>query len=146
MLESIPYTYLLTAHVGAFTWSVIGILAADSQAVRWLLGWTSTLSGSYLTFWHRWVWVGLVVSLVSGFSMFWPLRDYLLGDPTFLFKVSLVLVLILNALFIGSHMRVATTQPFRALPVGEKRTLVVSGAVSTVCWMSIAVLGVLLPL
>jgi hypothetical protein len=146
MFEMIPYQIVLTMHIGAFAWSVVGIIAADSQGLRWLLGWRERIAVSYVHFWHRWVWVGISVSMVSGFYMFWPVREYLLTQPTFLLKVALVLMLFLNALFIGKHMLLATTQPFAALAPQQRRTLLVSGAVSTLGWVSVATLGFLLPL
>lgn len=146
MFDAIPYQLVLGSHIGAFVWSVCGIVAADSQGARWLLGWRDTLNARYLHFWHRWVWVGIAVSVASGFYMFWPVREYLITQPTFLLKVSLVLVLCLNALFIGKHMLVAATQPFATLAWPQKRALLASGAVSTLCWMSVATLGFLLPL
>lgn len=146
MFDILPYQVVLGTHLAAFGWSVVGVLAADSQGVRWLLGWKDTLSASAMHFWHRWVWVGISVSVLSGLYMFWPVREYLLSQPTFLLKVSFVLVLCLNALFIGKHMLVATTERFSALPAAAKRTLLISGGVSSVSWVTIATLGFLLPL
>src|SRR6056297_2510885 len=146
MFDILPYQFVLLTHITAFVWSVVGIIAADSQGLRWLLGWRMTLTARYLHFWHRWVWVGIAVSALSGLYMFWPVREYLLTQPTFLIKVSLVLVLCLNALFIGKHMLVATTQSFASLSPARKRALIVSGAVSTICWVSVPTLGLLLPL
>jgi hypothetical protein len=146
MFDVLPYQFVLLTHIGAFVWSVIGIVTADSQGARWLLGWRTTLNARSLHFWHRWVWVGIAVSVLSGFYMFWPVREYLLTQPTFLLKVSLVLVLCLNALFIGKHMQLATQQAFAGLTPATKRALCISGGVSTLCWISVATLGVLLPL
>jgi len=146
MFEHIPSTYLLSVHIAAFAWSVVGIIAADTQGVRWLLGWVPMLRVSYVRFWHRWVWCGLLVSIVSGFLMFWPVREYLLTQPTFLLKITLVLVLCLNALFIGTHMVVATQQPFSSLSSSQRRALLVSGVVSLLGWISVAALGFLSPL
>lgn len=146
MLGIIPYGVLLGIHIGAFLWSVSGIIVADSQGLRWLLGFKQTLSARFLSFWHRFVWVGISTSIVTGFMLFWPMREFLLEDPAFLVKVSLVVMLVINAWFIGSHMTIATTQPFAEVPRRQKVFLLISGAVSVCGWVGVYICAQFLPI
>lgn len=87
-----------------------------------------------MSFFHTAVWTGLAITLCAGLLMFSTYSAYLLSLPAFRIKMILIVMLIINAIFIGQHMRKATEQTFVSLPKTEKISLVVSGMISTTGW------------
>jgi len=55
-----------------------------------------------------------------------------------------VLILIINAFFIGRHMHLSFEKRFKELTTTEKQSLMFSGILSTVCWISVFILGKML--
>lgn len=137
MFELIPYNLVLLVHITAFFVNISAVIIADVHAAGWVLGKLSTLPTRRMCFLHRFVQVGLVVSIASGFYMFYPLRDYLLTVPAFYVKIAFVLALLINAGVIGKHLHIATSRTFAEVTGKERRLLIISGAVSTISWVGV---------
>lgn len=126
---------LLTIHVTSVIITLFFVVVADLHGLAWILGKLKTLPEKRMAVLHGIVWVGLITTIVAGFLMFTTYSEYLLSLPAFRIKMLLVGMLVLNALFIGKHLRIATETSFAGIPAKEKVILLVSGAVSTVGWI-----------
>lgn len=129
------YEIILTVHI-ATAISLIGIvLYADHLGLRWVRGKHEVLPAPRLKKLHQIIYCGLLLMIITGGYMFWPLREYLLTTPAFLIKMGLVLTLIINSVVIGRFMHIATQTPFAMLPSSQRIPLYVSGAVSALAWL-----------
>lgn len=134
---------LTTLHIAAFGF-VLGVtVVADKEAIAWVRGKKETLDAEKVHLYHGLVWVGLIALIVSGVMLFYPMRVYLLSQLLFVMKLLFVGILIVNGILIGKMAHVATEKPFAMLTGHEKRSLIVSGAVSILSWMCAAGLAIL---
>jgi hypothetical protein len=134
--------YLLPLHLTILGFTAVGILLADHQGFLWLSGKKPVLDKKYITKLHYWVALGLCGMIVTGFSMFWPLRDYLLNySLPFLFKMFFVALLIANSFVIGAGFKVSSTRTYASLSTKEKLPLLLSGAISGASWIAAATLA-----
>jgi len=108
---------------------------------EWIIGKRETLDEQTVRKLHRSTWIGLSGMIATGFLMFWPMREYLLGRPQFYTKMFFVLALIGNGFVIGRLQKVALTRPFTELTTREKAPLMISGAVSTLGWLGAATMA-----
>ncbi len=131
-LQTLP---LLQIHITAVFTTLTLVVAADSHGLLWILGKMQTLPEKRMRFFHYATWIGLVVIISAGASMFITYPEYLLSLTAFKFKMLFVAFLLVNAFFIGKHLHIATSQPFASLPFKEKRILLISGLVSTAGWI-----------
>jgi hypothetical protein len=138
------FIYLLPVHIGAFVVTITGVILADLYALLWVIGKFPTLQSRYLTGLHYVVGTGLLVSITSGFLMFWPLREYLVTVEAFWVKVVFVMVLIINSFVISAHMHIHTTQTFSSLSKTQRLPLFLSGATSAISWVTVFVAALLL--
>ncbi|HUO56150.1 MAG TPA: hypothetical protein VMU27_01810 [Candidatus Paceibacterota bacterium] len=122
-------------HIGSLCVAVFGIFLADKSAFAWLRGKKETLSARDIFIAHWIVAAGLCGLILSGLYLFWPLRTYLIGQPLFWLKIGFVLALIINSFYIDQLMHLALTRPYSALSKRERMTLIISGMVSTLCWI-----------
>jgi nitrate reductase gamma subunit len=129
---SIPLVYV---HVGTLFLLIPVILFADHEGFSWMRGNKETLNEKTLKILHRLVWTGLIVMITTGAIMFWPLRDYLLHNFAFYAKMVFVAVLIINSLFVGKLMLIATERSFESLSIEEKRPILISGVASSIGWI-----------
>lgn len=79
--------------------------------------------------------------IITGFLMFWPMREYLFTRPQFYAKMAFVVTLIVNGFVIGHLQDVATKKWFKELTLKEKLPLFISGGVSTLAWLGAAIGG-----
>lgn len=112
-----------------------GILLADRGAMAWLRGTRETVSAQTLFVSHWVVTVGLSGLMLSGLTLFWPERNFLLGEPVFWLKMAFVTTLVINSFFIEHLMHTAARQSFASLSTAQKIPFIVSGVVSTLCWL-----------
>lgn len=126
---------LVYVHVGTLLLLIPVILFADHEALSWIRGKKETLNEKTLKAVHRLVWTGLIVMIVTGATMFWPLRDYLLYNFAFYAKMVFVGVLIVNSLFVKKFTGIASQRSFESLSAVEKRPLLISGGISAVGWV-----------
>lgn len=90
---------------------------------------------------HIFVWIGLLGMIGTGLYMAYPALSYYLAKPAFIAKMLFVAILAINALFIGKLLSVASVRPFAELTAGEKKKLFISGALSSICWVGAATIG-----
>lgn len=127
--------FIFPVHIASLIFSVAGIFLADHQAFNWLSGKTSTLDKKILLKYHRWVFSGLSLMIITGVTLFWPMREYLLHNTIFGAKMFFVAVLVVNSFFIGKLMNIATEKPYSILSGRERFPLILSGVVSTLGWL-----------
>jgi len=131
----------LILHLTVLTFVAVTILRADHMGFEWIIGKRETLDEQTVRKLHRSTWIGLSGMIATGFLMFWPMREYLLGRPQFYTKMFFVLALIGNGFVIGRLQKVALTRPFTELTTREKAPLMISGAVSTLGWLGAATMA-----
>lgn len=132
---------ILPLHIGVLLYALWNIFHADHLGFTWMTGNIDVLEEEDIRKYHRRVWIGLVGMMVTGFIMFWPMREYLLGRWQFLLKISFVLALVANGFAIGSIQKVATKKWYKELTMREKLPILLSGAVSTVGWVGAAIMA-----
>lgn len=125
-------------HIGSLCVALFGIVLADRTAFAWLRGVRMTLNERDVARAHWVVTTGLTGLVLSGLYLFWPMRAYLLGEPVFWFKMTFVLALLVNSFFVERLMLVPAEHSFASLSRRQRLPLLVSGAVSTLCWVGAA--------
>lgn len=128
-------------HLTILCVTALVILYSDHVGFNYFRERTLTLSRSTIVWSHRLVWVGLVGMIATGIALMLPSYEYWLSLPSFYVKMAFVLTLIVNALFIGKLSHVATETPYSLLDDETRKTLLTSGALSTMCWIGAAVIG-----
>ncbi len=122
-------------HITALVFVAIVLFLADGEAFAWFRGKKPVLDGKKLRLYHRLMWTGLILMMVTGFGLFWPARGFLLGSTVFLIKMFFVGLLAINSFFIGNLMDVALLRSYASLTTREKMPLFISGAVSGISWL-----------
>ncbi len=122
-------------HISSLIFSVIGILLADHKALRWFLGKEPTLNRTILLKYHHHVLAGLSLMIITGVTLFWSMREYLLASNVFYLKMFFVSILIVNSFFIGRLMNVAVVKTYAELNFKERLPLMISGTASTLGWL-----------
>lgn len=140
------YSVFLTVHVVSFGWNIFWVLVSDTVGLLWMTGKKLLAPGHFLRMAHRFVFIGLSVSVVSGVYLFSTVSDYLLTVPAFYTKMLLVLALVINGFIIGKHISLAEATPFAEIKTAEKKKLLLSAAISTAGWMGVFVSAQLLGL
>ncbi len=133
------YETIVLIHVATFIFNIFFVVVSDFKGLLWVLGKKETLSARWMMLFHRLIWAGLTVSVLTGAYLFWGAREYLLTQPAFLFKAGMVGALIINSFSIDRHLGIATTRPFRETNKSERFELCLSGGISTVAWVSVVV-------
>ncbi len=124
--------------LGFTAWNVV---LADHLGFNWIRGKIKMLSVNEVKKYHYRVWTGLVLMIVTGFFLFWPLRELLLTRTQFYVKMAFVATLVMNSFVIGYLQNIAITKTFASLTFKEKLPLFISGSVSTLCWILTAAAG-----
>lgn len=140
------FMYVLPIHLAAFLVAAVGVILSDAQAAWWLYKGTIRLSKRRLEWLHYLVGVVLTTSIVSGALMAWPVWEFLITELSFQLKLGFVFALVVNSIFIGRHVAVASQYSFRELAVRERVPLIVSGVVSTTAWIGAVTAALFLPL
>lgn len=131
-------------HLSSLALAVGGILYADTLAFSWMRGKKDTLWRTHLLRAHYIVSAALILLILSGTYLFWPMHTYLLHQPLFYLKMSFVLALVINSFVINKIMHVSTHKTFKSLEQMERLPLFISGTVSAVCWLGAGVSALLL--
>ncbi len=135
---------LLPLHLitlGFIFWTIIH---ADHLAFNWIRGKVATLPKEKVQKYHRNTWMGLGGMILTGFLLFWPMREFLLGRPQFYAKMAFVVTLVANGFVIGHLQKIALLKSFKQLTFKEKIPLFISGGVSTLAWIGAALGGLFL--
>lgn len=135
---------VLYLHIGALGAAGLGMMYADHQAFAWLRGKKDTLLHKHLLLAHHAVAYALSAIIVTGLVLFWPMRDYLLGQPLFWLKMGFVAALVANSFAIERLMHLPTRASYKTLTHRQKLPLMVSGAVSLGSWIGAGVLALVL--
>lgn len=120
------------------------ILYSDHKAFGYFRGTHQTLSMRFITWSHRIVWVGLILIILTGVTLVLPAWEYYLSESIFYVKMGFVLTLIMNAFAIGNLSKKAHTTPYAQLTKSEQTTLLVSGGLSVIGWISAIAIGLFL--
>lgn len=134
----IPRDLIFYTHIATLCAAGCGVVIADKVGFSWFRGKVDTLSSRTLNTLHTLMGVALIGMILSGITLFWPAREYLITQASFYIKMTFVIVLILNAFVIDHLMSVATRMPFRDVSTSQKRFLMISGAVSLCAWVGAA--------
>ena len=138
--------YVLPIHLAAFVVAITAVIISDLHAGWWLLKRTVRLPRWRLQWLHHLISIVLTASVMSGVLMAWPVREFLLTELSFQIKLGFVGALIMNLVFIGRHVAVASTHTFGELGRSERIPLIVSGVVSTIAWIGTFTAAQFLPL
>jgi hypothetical protein len=132
---------LLPLHFIVLGFTAWNVVLADHMGFSWIRGKVKTLDAREVKKYHYRVWTGLVLMIVTGFFLFWPLREFLLTRTQFYVKMAFVAALVINSFVIGFLQETSITKTYASLTFKEKLPLFISGAVSTVCWILTAAAG-----
>ena len=124
----------VTIHLTILTLTVLVILYSDHMAFQYVRGTRETIDIKIATRLHYAVWVGLIGMMVTGLWMAYPALSVLITMPLFQLKMAFVLLLVCNAIFIGTLLPVSSV-PFAQLSQKQKTPLLIGGALSTVGWV-----------
>lgn len=129
------YEIILGIHITTAVLLIGGVVYADHLALAWILGKKKNLSESVLRQIHRSLYIGITVMVLTGIYLFIPSRAYLLYETAFFIKMFFVATLIINSLCIGKFLPLATKTAFQDLSTNKRFVLLLSGTVSTCCWL-----------
>lgn len=132
---------MIFVHVSAILCTAFLVVYSDEQGLKWMLGKKETLPAKQMRWLHILVSGGLVVTILSGAIMASASLEYYLSNPVFLVKMAFVGVLVVNAFFIGALLPIASTRAFSSLSSREKVPLLLSGALSGMCWVGAIACG-----
>jgi hypothetical protein len=135
---------MIAVHVTLITLTMLVVLYSDHEAFAWMRGKRLTLDATKVARLHRLVSIGLAGIILTGGYMYSQAADYYLGESTFLTKMTAVAALIINSYFIGKLGGIATTHTFASLSNKQRLPLLISGAVSTLGWLTAITCGLLL--
>lgn len=138
------YSIALTIHIITALTLIALVLYTDILGASWMHGKKEILPQKRVLILHRTIWIGIAIMIVTGVTMFYPLKDYLLYTPAFYTKMAFLGALIVNSFFIERFMHIALTRPFTSLTKKERLPLLVSGAVSTLSWIGVIASALLL--
>ena len=132
---------IVAIHLLTLGLTALVIVYSDHQGFLYFRGKKQTLSKSFLKWSHHLVWTGLILMIVTGVVLTIPQWEYRLTQGAFYIKMAFVATLVVNAFAIGTLSKLAGRTPFASLQKEQKRTLLISGGVSSVCWIGAAVMG-----
>jgi hypothetical protein len=131
-------SYRFPFHIATLTFVAWNVLQADHMGFSWMRGKVALLDKDEVRKFHVRVSIGLGLMILSGLTLFWPMREYLLDRPQFYMKMTFVLGLIVNSFVISKFSSIPTTRTFASLSFNEKLPMLISGGISTLCWFGAA--------
>lgn len=131
-------------HILAIIMTGAVVIYSDEQGLMWVLGKKETLDRRRLEILHTIVGVGISLIILTGGLIALPRISRFIHDPVFIIKMGFVLVLIVNAFFVGQLMHTASEKSFASLKKKERLPLSISGAVSVIGWLGAITCGLLL--
>ena len=122
-------------HILVVSSTLILVLFADHYGYTWISGKTSLLDKNKLNKLHNYTWVGIILILITGGTIFYYDYKTLLSSYVFLLKMAFVTTLIVNSFSIGILKNIATKHKFSDLSIKDKLPLIITGGTSTICWL-----------
>lgn len=135
---------LVLVHIAILVVAGMSLLVADKVGFAWMRGKTPTVNPKTAARLHLVSGLALSGMIITGLMLFWPMREFLLGNIRFWVKMAYVGALVLNSFVINHLMKTAVTTPFASLSRGRKTAFVVSGAVSFLGWIGAGLGGLFL--
>ena len=136
---------MLTAfHVLAVLFAGVVVFYSDEQGFMYMRGKRSILSAKKLEWLHALVGVALALLILTGGLLFMRAPSYYLANTTFLIKMGFVGALLVNGFFIDRLSKIASQKPWAELSKRERLPLLISGAISGLCWLGALSCGLLL--
>ena len=132
---------ILPLHIAVLVFTAWNIFKADHLGFEWMTGKKPLLDENVIKKYHHRTLIGLILMVTTGFLLFLPMKEYLLGRTQFYVKMGFVFALITNSFAIGNLLKVPTQKTFASLTSREKIPLLISGVTSTVCWLGAATGG-----
>lgn len=132
---------VLLLHLITLGLTAIVIALSDWEAFSWIRGKKEFLDEAKIRMHHKLVSAGLALMILTGFLLFWPMRDYITEVPKFYAKMFFVGLIVVNSFFINKLMPVAFTRKFSELTSRERLPLLASGAASAIGWVGATIFG-----
>lgn len=137
-------TIILPIHILTLIYLAWNIIHADHLGFTWMRGTVPILNASVVNKYHYRTLGGLLMMIITGLFLFYPMREFLLSRPQFYIKMGFVLALCINSVAIGYFSKIPTKKTFASLSNKEKLPLFISGALSTISWIGAALAGLYL--
>ena len=131
-------------HILSIGFALALIILADKEGFAWMRGKKELINISLTHLIHRLTWTAILVLIVTGSILTYPMREYLFQEPLFIMKLLFVSVLVFNGILIGRLMKVAENRTFDSLSKKEKLQLLASGGFSFISWAGAFILGLIL--
>ncbi len=128
-------------HLGILMVTVLAMAWADHEAFAYFRGIKPTLNPVRIQRLHWGISAGLLGMILTGALMVYPSWSFYVSDPIFQLKMAFVGVLVINGMFIGTLMHVATQTPFAQLSSQQKTKLFISGGASATGWIGAFIIG-----
>lgn len=135
---------LATLHLLIAALTIVFVLYSDEQAFLWVVGKKEFMDQSKVTFLHHAISGLLALLIITGGITYVTAAPAYLSLNTFVVKMVMVFVLIINTYFIDRLSAVALTRSYASLSLKERIPLFISGAVSFLGWMTAFVCGLLI--
>ncbi len=132
---------ILPIHLLILGFVAITVLRADHMGFNWMRGSIQTLDEKEVKKYHYRIWFGLGLMILSGLFLFWPLREFLFTRPQFYVKMVFVATLIINGCIIGYLQKRISGKTFTSLSIKAKMPFLISGGISTLCWVLAGIAG-----
>lgn len=125
----------LPFHLISLLFVAWNVFHADHMGFNWIRGKVKVLDKDTVKKYHNRTWVGFILMIITGLTLFWPTREYLLIRPQFFIKIAFVIAIFCNSFVIGYLSKTSTTKTYTSLSTKEKIPLIISGAVSIISWL-----------
>lgn len=122
-------------HILALLFGLWNIYHADHMGLAWVLGKKERLDGELVKKYHTRTWTALIALMVTGFTLFYPMREFLLTRPQFFLKMGFVGALALNGIAITLFQKRAIEHSFKELSFSQKFPLFISAGISVTGWV-----------
>lgn len=126
---------MIIFHILSLCFVAYTLFLSEREAFAWYAGKKEMLDGAKLEKYHRCMWAGLVLLVITGLFLFWPARDYLPSVPAFRLKMFFVACLFMNGFALGKLMLIAARRTYKSLTKKEKMPIFISAGVSLTCWL-----------
>jgi hypothetical protein len=134
-------TIVLPLHLLTLLFVLWNVYHADHMGLAWVLGKKERLDASLVKKYHYRTSFGLFFMVVTGFILFYPMREFLLARPQFFIKMACVGALIINGLAIGQLQTRAVEHSFKELSLSQKFPLFVSAGISSLGWIGAIIMA-----